>query len=42
MEVKVQIENFNDLITKTNISGFVTTTDIVKGKQYDKEKISFI
>ena len=38
----MQIENFNDLITKTNISGFVTTTDIVKGKQYDKEKISFI
>ena len=38
----MQIENFNDLIAKTNISGFVTTTDIVKGKQYDKEKISFI
>ena len=38
----MQIENFEDLINKTNLRGYVNISDIVKGKNYDKEKISFI
>lgn len=37
----MQIENLTDLINKTNIRAYVNTTDIVKGKAYDKEKITF-
>lgn len=37
----MQIENLTDLINKTNIRAYVNTTDIVKGKTYDKEKITF-
>ena len=37
----MQIENLTDLINKTNIRAYVNTTDIVKGKVYDKEKITF-
>lgn len=37
----MQIENLTDLINKTNIRAYVNTTDIVKGKSYDKEKITF-
>ena len=33
----MQIENLTDLINKTNIRAFVTTTDFIKGKQYDKK-----
>ena len=36
----MQIENLTDLINKTNIRAFVTTTDFIKGKQYDKNKIT--
>lgn len=32
----------NELINKTNIRAFVTTSDIVKGKNYDIEKIEYI
>ena len=34
----MQIENFEDLINKTNLRGYVNISDIVKGKNYDKEK----
>ncbi len=37
----MQIENLTDLINKTNIRAYVNTTDTVKGKAYDKEKITF-
>jgi len=36
----MQIENLTDLINKTNIRAYVTTTDFIKGKQYDKNKIT--
>lgn len=36
----MQIENLTDLINKTNIRAFVTTNDFIKGKQYDKNKIT--
>lgn len=36
----MQIENLTDLINKTNIRAYVTTTDFIKGKQYDKDKIT--
>lgn len=36
----MQIENLTDLINKTNIRAFVTTNDFIKGKQYDRNKIT--
>ena len=36
----MQIENLTNLINKTNIRAFVTTNDFIKGKQYDKNKIT--
>ena len=38
----MQIESVTDLINKTNLRAYVNTTDIVKGKAYDKEKITYI
>ena len=36
------IKNFDDVVLKTNISGFVRSSDILKGKNYDKDKINMM
>ena len=36
------IEDINDLMIKTNIRGFIHTSDFIKGKSYDPSKITFI
>lgn len=33
--------NLNDLISKTNVRQFVFTTDLIKGTNYDKEKVNY-
>ena len=38
----MQIDNIEELINKTNITAYVHTSDIVEGKTYDVNKISFL
>ena len=33
--------NLNDLISNTNVRQFIFTTDLIKGTNYDKEKVNF-
>ncbi len=38
----MEIDNVEELINQTNITAYVHTSDIVAGKTYDPEKISFL
>ena len=41
MEEKTMSTNLNDLISNTNVRQFIFTTDLIKGTNYDKEKVNF-
>lgn len=36
------INNFDDIVNKTNIRAFVTLDDLIKGKRYDEDKIELM